>query len=162
MSYFFEIPIASLSHDGDIKLEECVEVSALDLKDSEVMFISPLKLNGKAYLADNHIIIAVDAEIDIALSCTICNGDAKKTIVLENHYITKPLAEIKEPKFNYFDDLRQAIFLEVPPYLECEGGQCPKREELKPYYKTTSQAKETSTETYYPFGNLDKHLKKEG
>lgn len=163
MPTVFHIQLSTLSNDEDFSFHEEVTSTLLDINDGELNFEVTSPLSGKAYLADDHLIIQLQIELQVHMPCCICNDNAFFPIELKNHYITKPLSEVKDNIFDFSDELRQAILLEVPAFLECGDGACPKREEVKKYYKKAKKEEsEKKEETYFPFQDLDYHLKNEG
>ncbi len=162
MQKIFQIHIASLSLEESYTCKEEISCDFLDIDEKDLSFEGKAPLSVKAYLTDDHLIIQLHVQMIATMPCNICNEKATSLIQLKNHYITKPLCEIKENFFDFSDELRQAILLEVPAFMECENGTCPKRDEIKKYYKETQAESVKEDETYFPFEDLDHHFKNEG
>ncbi len=161
MSNVFLIRLADLDQDSSLKIDHTVPSDFLKTFDNQLDFEGLVKLFGKAYLTDDHLIIKISAKASTKMDCSVCNGPAIKEISLEDHYITKPLAEIIDQVFDFSEELRQALLLETPPFLECEGGKCPQRSEIEKYSKKQASSKQNE-EVYFPFENLDHQLNNEG
>lgn len=160
MSGVFRIDIATLSEDESYTFNERVSSDFLEINDNELKFENQFPISGKAYLANDHLIIHVQASVKAYMPCSICNDEASFVINLNHHYLTKPISELEHNYFDFSDEFRQAILLEAPSFIECEDGACPKRKELKEFYKKTKP--KTEEETYFPFENLENIFKNEG
>lgn len=110
-----------------------IEVDEPDLKFRDKVFIE-----GKAYLANDHLVIQLSVETKTAIPCAICNEPASQTIKIECFYHAEELSEIKGKVYDYSQPLREAILLEVPSFAECKGN-CPKRNELNKYFHADEQ-----------------------
>lgn len=132
MSHPLIIYVARLSEERTEEIEEILSPKLIDVSENDLQFQSPITLKGKAYLAENHLVIQLDLETEVTIPCLICNEPIKKKIAIPSFYHTEELENIRGQVYDYFIPLREAILLEVPSYVECEGN-CPKREELKNY-----------------------------
>jgi uncharacterized metal-binding protein YceD (DUF177 family) len=116
----------------------------LDIHEESLSFAPEVSVQGKAYLADNFLIIQVNIEATALLPCVICNKIVEKTIALEGFYHAEPIT--KERIFDFTEKLRDAILLEVPQFYECNNGNCSERQELEKFMKRES--------TRLPFADL--------
>lgn len=119
--------------DGHIEvIEETVSPELLDVKEKDLQFQKPIKLSGKAYLAEDHLIIQLTIATEATMPCLICNERIQKKIAVPSFYHTEEVANIKGHIYDYAQPMREAILLELPYSIECMGN-CPKRTELKSY-----------------------------
>ena len=118
-------------YDGKIeKIEETLCPDFMEIDEKDLKFPSPVKINGKAYIADQHLILHLNITTDIRIPCLICNKPVKKLIQIEQLYHTEELTQIKSQIYDYSAPLREGILLEVPSYVECKE-KCPNRGEMK-------------------------------
>lgn len=123
----------------------------MELEESELSFSKDIELNVTAYLADQDLVLNVNAAAWAQMPCRICNQEAEVLISVNNHYHTQPKSEIKNGVVHVGKDVvRELILLGVPHFAECEGS-CPQREGLKPYSR---EQKVREEEAYRPFANL--------
>ena len=153
----FKIYVDQLRNGHETIIDEQLEPDFLDIQDQDLMFNKPVKLKGKAYVAEKELILHWDVKTEALVPCKICNDLVSIDIQIEDLYFTKPLSEIKTGIFNFKDLLRETILLEVPAFTECNGGNCLHRKEMKKYLKEkpTSSSKEDKSEYYQPFADLD-------
>lgn len=114
-----------------------VKPGFLHIEDDAISFENDVSLNGRAYVAENHVILQLDIETNYETHCKICNEKLTMPVALKGIYITEDLNNIKGKIFDYSEVLRETIILEIPFYSECKGN-CPSREELKKYLKNES------------------------
>lgn len=142
--------------DGEmLPLEVEIPSDVMSIKEDEIQFNHPIKVNGQAYLADDHLIIHYDVCTYVTLPCAICNAMTPLLVELKNSYFTEPLSGIRSGTFDYSAALRDAILLETPPYTECADGLCPERVFVEKYLVSEGSIKKTSPDVYFPFGDLD-------
>lgn len=147
----FKIFVEQLRAGNVEKINEELKPDFLDIHEKELSFSDPVFLKGEAYLAENELILHFTIETLAELPCSICNGAVKVPIKVQNMYHHEPLSVVKSGIFNMVDVLREAILLEIPPFVECEGN-CPKRKEIEKYMrKPQADNKEPG---YRPFENL--------
>jgi len=144
--------IDRLRDGGETFFDEKVSEEQLDATDDELRFTKSASVKGKAYLAEDHLVIALDIDAHPELPCTVCNEWTPVGLSLKKYYITKPLEEIPSNVYNFLEDVREAILLEVPQFANC-GGDCPNKEALKGY---CSKGKEVSDNdnAHFPFKDL--------
>lgn len=147
MTHALKIYIDRLSGERTEKIEETLAPSFIDVDEKDLQFPASVSLKGKAYLAEDHLIIQLKIETEAKITCAICNERVKQKIDVKQFYHTEELENIRGHVYDYTDPLREAILLEVPSYVECLGS-CPKRTELKNYFQ-----EETSHEQF-PFSDL--------
>ncbi|QVL58152.1 MAG: hypothetical protein KFB93_03480 [Simkaniaceae bacterium] len=146
MRNFLKIYIDRLGDGQTEKIEETVPPEMIDVNETDLQFKQPVFLSGKAYLAEDHLIIQLKIKTEAEMPCLICNEQIQKKIVISSFYHTEEVANIKGHIYDYTGPMREAILLEVPSYVECMGN-CPKRTELKNYLD--------KGETQFPFADLN-------
>lgn len=150
----FKIHVDRLRH-GDIeKIRETVDSGFLEQDDEDLSFNSPVSFQGEAYLAEQELVVHLNVETKAKLPCSICNELTEAPLILKGLYHVVPLQEIKTGVYNLKEFLRETIVLEAPQFVECHGGSCPKRKELKRYLKKPGSNKEEEDGTYHPFSEL--------
>ena len=141
-----KIYVDRLSRERTEKIEETLTPDLVDVNEKDLKFQSPVKLKGKAYIAEDHLVIQLDIETEALIPCAICNNGIKKKITVKGFYHTEELEKIRGHVYDYTDPLREAILLEVPSYVECLEN-CPKRIDLKNYLQKGNDQ--------FPFADLN-------
>ena len=154
MSYKqFEIYLDRLKNEEVCVIEEESLPAFLDIEEEALKFTAPVVIKGKAYLTSDHLILNLSVSTQATLPCLICNEFFSIPIIIEEFTHAEALAEIGNHIFNFIELLREAILLEVPPFMECSNGSCPQRAVVAKYLKTANPAKD-NTQVYYPFDNF--------
>lgn len=131
-----KVYVDRLKNGHQEKISEELSSDFLDIQERELSFPHPVKLSGETYLSGDHLIIRLKIEAEAMVPCAICNELSPFPIVLNDFYLTEPVEKIKSHIFDYTQEIREAILLQVPPFAECHAGQCPEREVIKKYLKT--------------------------
>ncbi|MBA3722077.1 MAG: hypothetical protein H0W88_06730 [Parachlamydiaceae bacterium] len=155
MDDVFKIFIEQLRDGHERIISEKLSPEFLDVHEKELTFEKDVEVEGVAYLAEDELIINWSIHAEPMLPCSICNEKVPVDINLHNLYHSEPVANIKTGVFHFKDLLRETILLEVPPFAECNQGNCPKREEVKKYMKERSTNEPDEEEGYRPFADLD-------
>ncbi len=155
MTSLFHIHVDRLREGKKIRIEESLDPSFLSIEEDDLKFPKAVKVQGEAYLAEDHFVLRLTASTDALLPCIICNGMTSLPLRVENFYFTLPLVELASPVFDYSDPLREALLLELPHFAECNGGNCPEREGMTVYLKKNPSSEDTSS-THFPFSDLEK------
>lgn len=154
----FKIYVEQL-RDGHVeKIRETFSPHFLDVDEKELKFIDDVVVKGKAYLAEDELILNLDIATKAEKLCIICNQPTKVDIAIKEFYHAEPLDQIKSGVFVFQDLLRENILLETPGFAECHDGKCPQRREMTKYLKEKKTAKEESKEEdegYHPFADFD-------
>lgn len=146
MRHFLKVYIDRLG-DGRIEeIDEIVPPELMDIQEKDLEFKDPIRLAGKAYLAESHLVIQIKIEARAYIPCLICNEKIQKKIIIPSFYHTEEVVNIKGHIYDYASPMREAILLEVPSFVECMGS-CPKRIELRNYLN--------KGETQFPFADLN-------
>lgn len=124
----------------------------LGASDGDLRFAKGASVKGKAYLAEDHLVIVLDINANPEMPCTICNDWTPVGFSIEKYYITKPLEEIPSNVYPFLEDVREAILLEMPQFAECKGN-CPSREALNNYCGRKKEGAD-SQEAHLPFKDL--------
>jgi uncharacterized metal-binding protein YceD (DUF177 family) len=144
----FNIFIDRLKGGATEKIEETHDSAFLGPDETDLKFGEAVKVKGTAYLTDDHLVIQMRAATMIQMPCAVCNK--LQGIKLVGEFTTaEPIAEIRGAVFDYSEALREALLLELPKTIECNGGKCPERAAIKPYLQE-------ETRTYFPFADLEK------
>jgi len=152
---FFKIFVEQL-RDGQIQaISEQFTSDFLEVCEEDLSFQDDVEVSGKAYLADDDLILQFDIETQAVLPCSICNVPVKVDVRVLHFYHVVPLSEVKSGIYNFKEILREAILLETPRFVECNQGKCPQRPELSVYLKKDS---DKGTSEYHPFADLDKDI----
>lgn len=150
----FKIYVEQLRKGQVEKLEESFSPDFVDVQEKELAFPEPIHLKGKAYLVDEELVLHIDVAFVVQLPCVICNQPVRQAIAIKGHYHHVPLEEVRGGIYNFREDLRELILLEVPHFLECEEGNCPERKVIAKYLKEPSSSSEEEDEGYQPFRDL--------
>lgn len=154
---FFKIYVDQLRFGKVAELDEEVPAEFLELAaGDELVCVEPVHIKGEAYIANQELVLHMELETKGKLPCSICNEPVDVEVVNRDFYHVVPQSEIKSSVFDFKELVREALLLEAPHFVECQGGKCPQRKELDKYLKKTSPEKEGSEETYRPFADLEK------
>lgn len=152
MDDVFKVYVDQLRDGQERQFNDTLSPDFLEIKELDLAFDKPVQLIGSAYLAEHELVLHWDIVTEATIPCSICNEPVMIPIHVKNFYYAVPLSEIKSGIYNIKDLLRETIVLEVPAFTECEGGNCPRRQEIKKYLKETSGQED---EGYQPFADLD-------
>lgn len=154
MDDFFKIYIEQLRDGREEQINEKLDPSFLDVQEPDLIFEKPVELEGVAYLAEHELVLKWNIRAEAIMPCSICNEPVKTLIDICDFYYSEPVSEIKTGVYNFKNLLRETILLEIPPFIECHEGQCPKRQEYQKYLKEPSNPP-SDEEGYHPFADLD-------
>lgn len=146
----FDLYIDRLKNDDIEQILESVEPSSLGLEaENELSFSGKIVISGQAYLAKNHLILDLKIKANAIMPCSICNEDAETKLSIDDFSQTVEICEIKSSIYNFKEDVRSAILLKVPQFIECSDGQCPNRKDVNKYLNSQSK------DTHSPFSELE-------
>lgn len=163
-----DIPIIYIDRlrDGHVEqIESEIAPNFISVSDEDVSFPERVRVKGRAYLAEDQLILHLSIQTQVLCRCVICNEKALKRISLQDVYHTEELSQIKGAVFSTAKVLREMILLEVPAFFECHSGECPSRELVNSYLKKENSKHESlieHDEGYHPFSHLafeDSHVK---
>ena len=118
----------------------------IDSPEKELSFKGEIHVKGKVYLADDHLIFQFGFEANVQTPCSICNEMGSHHLANNGAYMALPVDEIKNDLFDCKQQIREAIYLEIPQFAECEGG-CKKRSEIDRY--------RAKSDEHHPFADLE-------
>lgn len=140
-------------HGGREQLfSESLDPEKLQLTGGEASFRATVRVEGRAYLAEEELVVCYDTATRVELPCAICNAPVELSFNLKALYECVPLEEVRGGIYYLDSAVRTALLLELPHYVEC-GGNCPERKSLAPYMKR--EREEEEDEGYHPFAELD-------
>jgi uncharacterized metal-binding protein YceD (DUF177 family) len=151
----FKIYVDQLRDGHEKQIRESLDPAFLDVHEPDLEFEKNIELEGVAYTAEDELILHWNIKAEALVPCSICNEKVPVEIDIDSFYHSEPVAEIKGAVFNYKNLLRETILLEVPPFAECNGGNCPKRKDVAKYLKTSLDNQTDEDEGYRPFADLD-------
>lgn len=102
--------------------------------DPELFFPEPVRVKGQLYATDSHYVLNFSVETAVVLPCSICNRWVRRPFSLDHIQVIQEAAQFPEGVWNITEEVREALLLDVPRFVECEGG-CPLRGELKSYLR---------------------------
>lgn len=139
-------------YDGHIEeINEKISPELLDVKERDLSFNDTLFFKGETYIAEDDLILHLSISTYATMPCSICNEPVKVEIKELDFYQAEPLKEIKTGIYSFKELMREMILLEVPPFAECDNGNCSRRNEIKKYLK-----EEGKDDTLYrPFADLE-------
>lgn len=135
MHKLLKIYIERLKDEHVEKIDETLEPAFLEIQEKELQFNHPIYLKGSAYLASDHLILELDVHTIAQLPCNICNDPVEIPVQVDHLRYTIPTDTIKGGVFDYAEEVRDAILLKAPAFIECGGGNCPERQVIKKYLK---------------------------
>jgi uncharacterized metal-binding protein YceD (DUF177 family) len=145
----FKILIDRLKGGLTQKIEETVSPAFLGPDEPELSFTQEVIVKGETYLAEDHLVVRLDAATQVSMPCSVCNEMVAIDLKVDHFYHAEPIEEIRGAVFDISDALREALLIELPRTIECNGGKCPERANLKPYMRERN-------ETHLPFADMDK------
>lgn len=148
----FKIYIDRLKGGQTQRIEGSFDQAFLEIEEPELRFPNPIKVSGAAYLTDDHLIINLTASTMAEMPCAVCNEMIQTLIATKDFYHAEPLSDIPSAVFDLSAPLREALLIEVPRTVECNGGKCPSREILQPFMRAEKRLEKTD---YFPFSNID-------
>jgi hypothetical protein len=146
-----KISVDSLQIQEKIFIKEDLSPEFLGVSEKDLQMDQPIHVEGQAYLSSDYLVINFSAKTYFQIPCKICNETVSLPLVEENYYDTVSLDDIKNGIYDFSEDLRQALLLKLPHFIECNNGSCPERNNIEKHLKKTSKIKDDS---YLPFENI--------
>ncbi len=144
-----------LKGDKKEKIEGLFSVSLLEKTEPDCTVSDQVQVELEAYLTSELLVIHLNAKGKVWLPCVVCNQITDKEIEAKGFYQTYPIKDIKDRIFDVLPILKEALLIEIPPFLECNQGDCPERKHIKSFLKKASSEK---TGEHFPFSDLDNQL----
>lgn len=154
MQEAFKIWIDRLGEGRLQAIEGSFDPSFLEVDEKELQFRFPVHVKGKAYVADQHLVIHLAANTVATMPCAICNEMVETELKVEHFYHSEPINEIPNAVFNFGAPLREALLIELPKYFECCQGNCPERATLAPYLRSYKKEEQQEEGFNFPFSDL--------
>lgn len=151
MEEAFKIYVDRLQGKEEEVLEETFSPKDISLNDSEALFTSPILLKGEAFVAEGNLVLHLNIETRVALTCAICNETVDVKMHIRDFYHNEDLLQIQGGVFNFKELLREILFLELPVVAECNNGDCPERKNL---VKFLNKKNTQDANSYHPFSDL--------
>lgn len=133
----FKIYVDRLREGREEKISFTVDASFIGVPSE---FLDPVRISGVAYLAHSHLILRLRIDTMMRMVCAMCNEFVNVQTAIDDFYQTVELAKIPHFVFNFEDLVRDAILLQLPHTVECNGGNCPDREQLQKYFSKESRS----------------------
>lgn len=150
MTDTFKIFLDRLIDGSEQDLDDTISNDQLFVNEDELKFDNTTTVKGKAYLAADHLIIDIYAEVGVKMPCSVCNEFIPFNLKMERQKLTIPTEEIKNKVYNYKDLIKESILLQIPQTIECEG-RCPERPSIEPYLAK----KKADLSNHFPFSGLE-------
>ena len=135
MSNTLTIYLDRLRSGGFQEFNDTIEQDFLQCKDDIISFCSNVTVKGKAYLADDFLILHLSVSVDYLIPCKICNEEQNQTLTIQDFYYSVCTDTIKNAQFCPLEVIRETILSDTPNIFECNEGNCEKRANLKQYLK---------------------------
>ena len=135
-------------------IDERLPSGLLEIREPDLVFDREVEVQGEAYLAQDELILRLNVQSECQIPCLVCNEAVSVPIKIENAYHAEPLQEVKGAVLDLKEILREMILLEIPPYVECCPGNCPKRPQIAPFMKPVEEAAKEEEEGNRPFSRL--------
>ncbi|MBA3237084.1 MAG: hypothetical protein H0T62_01885 [Parachlamydiaceae bacterium] len=152
MDETFKIYFEQLKGGKIEKIDATFTPEFLSVEEESLHFKDPVQLKGEAYLADDALILHLDAETVAVIPCSICNEPVKVPVEIHSFYHAEDIEGLKNGYFNFKEILREALLLEVPAFAECSKGNCPKRKEIVKFLKNPTSTEENGNR---PFADIN-------
>jgi uncharacterized metal-binding protein YceD (DUF177 family) len=152
MQELFKIWVDRLREGSVQKIDGSFSPSFLEIEEKDLQLRTPVEVLGKAYLAEDHLVIQINAKTKAHVPCAICNEMMEMELKVDNFYQALGVDEIPGGSFDFSAPLREALLIELPHYFECCEGNCPERKTLAPYLRSAPKTDEKNTN--FPFADL--------
>lgn len=149
----FKIYVDQLKSGHVEEIDEQFSPDFLEIREQMLSFHQPVKVKGKAYVAEGELVLDLDMETEATIPCSICNQPVQVKVQLHHFYHAVPLSEVPSAVFSLVEPIREAILLETPKFAEC-GGACPERKNLEKFLKKESPLNGVDHLHYRPFEGL--------
>lgn len=150
MELELNIYIDRLQHGNEEVIDSTLSPTFIDVIEPDLTFNNPVSIKGKAYLANEHLVIHLEVKTKASIPCTVCNKLICIDVEVTSFYHTEDLRKCKNRIYHYAGPLREAILLETPLYGECQG-HCSERKELEKY----KPSKGSNDYVQFPFADLN-------
>lgn len=147
-----KISIDALKFQEKVQLKEELPPEFLDISEKDLKITHPVHLKGEAYLSSDYLVIHFAVKTYFQMPCKICNEELSLPLEDENYYSTVSLEDIKTGVYDFSEDIREALLLKLPNFVECNGGVCSERPNVEKFLKKTTSKK--LDDNYFPFEKI--------
>lgn len=148
----FKIYIDRLNVGDEEVIEETFNPDFMEIDEKELSFPFPIHVFGKAYLTKEDLFLDFSLSTFALMPCAICNEMSKVPIKIEHFSHTENLKDIHGGIFNFKNLIREALLLELPLAIKCQGDNCPEQEYVLKYMKKNKGDEEKRS--FHPFADL--------
>lgn len=145
----FKILIDRLKGGQVQKIDLHITPEFLGPDEPDLKFPSNVTAKGETYLTDEYLILHLKASTSVRMPCAVCNEMIDIPLKVDNLTHTEPIEDIRGAIFDFSETLREALLIELPRTVECNGGKCTGREGISPFLKTEKDR------THFPFKDLN-------
>lgn len=142
-----KVYVEQLRGNKNWSLDAKLEPLFIGVEEKELKFKDPVFIEGRAYLAENNLVISASMQTKAEMPCKVCNEFFKLEIAVEGLVHVEPLTALKRGYVDISPILREAILLEIPVVAECRKEGCPKRKEVEKLLQEREEG-------YQPFSSL--------
>lgn len=146
-----KISIDALKIQEKIQINEELSHEFLGICEKDLKMNHPIHVKGEAYLSSDYLIIHFAVKTAFQMPCKICSEDVTLPLEDENYYNTISLENIKNGMYDFSEDIREALLLKLPSFVECNGGLCSERKNIEKFLKKPSKKQDDS---YFPFEEI--------
>ena len=155
MDDVFKIYVGRLQTGKEEAIAEELAPDFIEVDEENLSFPEKISLQGKTYLAEDELVMQIDAQTVCKVPCSVCNEEVAVPVKVDNFYHVQPIKEIKGAVFDYSALLREAILLDSPDFVECHNGTCPERKGMESYLSTGNTEEKPADDGYHPFSDLE-------
>lgn len=141
-----KIYIDRLKDDDTEQIFEILDPESFDLTEEELSFEGKITVSGQVYLAKNHLVLDGKIKATAIMPCCICNQKTEVALHIDDFTHTIEICEVPSAVYDFSEEVRSALLLKIPHFVECNEGNCPQRKEVSKYFK--------KGDTHSPFSGL--------
>ena len=133
----FHISAEALKAQGAVAIKMAAPCALLlDIQEPYLCYEGEVQVQGNCVLEEGGgAVLQLNIQAHALEPCTVCNEPTAVFIEIKNayHFEKNPLSGNND--YDFTPLVRELILLETPQYVECNGGRCKMREEVKKYLK---------------------------
>ena len=142
------VSIDRVRSEDSTKIEESFSPEFLAIAEQDLLFTAPVVVEVELSLGGDFLLIAGNITTEAQCRCKICNELFPIPLSIDFHWTTE---EDLSQELDLLPILREHILLEIPPFAECQDGNCPERKIVQNYF-----AKPEAPSS--PFSDLDRNF----
>ena len=151
MNELFCIYIDRLKEGVVQKIDLSLSPDFFEVSEQGLCLDKPTQVTGETYLTDEDLVVHFSASTIVQMPCAVCNQMTPFILAVKNFYHAEPLINIRTAVFDIRSVVREALLVELPNVIEC-NGECKERASITPYLRKAEQ----NSESYFPFSDLNK------